>query len=53
VTITDAALSKYAVDRRAQGAFPATIQYELAVLRRAFSIGVRQVGSSAAPPSRR
>ena len=49
VQITAAALSKYAGDRRAQGAFPATIQYELAVLRRAFSIAVRQGGLASRP----
>ena len=40
--ITAAALSDYAMARRAKGAAPASAKYELAMLRRAFTLAVRQ-----------
>ncbi len=41
IDITSARIQRYAVARQDEGAAPATIQYELAIAKRAFSIALR------------
>lgn len=41
IDITSARIQRYAVARQDEGAAPATIQYELAIAKRAFSVAIR------------